>query len=99
MLQEKKYRGHVELPNATVVELQNDDPTIVKDTVQSILKGGCPLRTGARARERFRHLSPHVRGRQDAARLDRSEHQPAHEQQRVPRTPRSAEGRLKAVAR
>lgn len=52
MLQEKKYRGHVELPNATVVELQNDDPTIVKDTVQSILKGGCrfePVREPANA--------------------------------------------------
>lgn len=40
-MQDKKYRGHLELPNGTVVDLVNDDQVTIKDTAQSILKGTC----------------------------------------------------------
>jgi hypothetical protein len=40
-MQGKSYRGHVELTNGTVIDLVNNEQGIVKDTVQSILKGGC----------------------------------------------------------
>jgi len=44
-MQNKKFRGHIELANGTFVDLVNDDEPIVRETVQAVLKGGCRFET------------------------------------------------------
>jgi hypothetical protein len=40
-MQNKKYRGHVELVNGTFIDLVNDEEGVLKESVQAVLKGGC----------------------------------------------------------
>jgi hypothetical protein len=37
----KQYRTHLELPNASTIQIVSDDLAVSKEIAQSIMKGGC----------------------------------------------------------